>query len=226
LLRADSRQLEATRKTLEAEARRLQVARRLALEKDPAEAQRLDDQIAAVNDQLRWTNDQLTALSVRPTLGGTWISTDSVERAGTWMRRGDSLGIVADLSALDVRASATQHLAAAIIAEASPRVEVRAKGRPTQFTTGRIQMVVPAGSDRMPSPSLGFAAGGGIETRPSQGEAPRSAELTFEVRINLDEPIGLLPGQRVVARLDLPRRSLASQAWRAVTQALQERFRI
>ncbi len=226
LLRAESKDLEQKQTILEAESRRLAIARRLAIEKDPAEAQRLEDQIEAVKDQMRWTNESLAALTVSSSVTGTWISPNSHERVGTWMKRGDAIGVVADLSELDIRASATQQLAAAIISEAGPRAEVRAKSRPSQFATGRIQMVVPAGSDSMPSPALGFGAGGTIETKQTSDNTPRSAELTFEVRITLDDPAGFLPGQRVIARLDLPHKTLAAQAWHAVVQTLQERFRL
>lgn len=226
LVKAQSEDMRSRRVIVDAERVRLATARRLALGQDPAEAQRLEQQIAAVEDQSRWVDENLAALTMAAPLEGTWIAPDLEPRVGGAMRRGEALGVVADLSSLVVRATAEQAEAATLIAAPRHVVELRARGRPGQSATGTIERIFPAGSERLPSPALGFSAGGSVATDPRESRGVKTVQPFFEVRVKIDETAGLLPGQRVVARFRLEDRPLLSQAWRAISRVLQERFRV
>lgn len=209
---AESPSLLAQRRIVAAELSRLSAARRAALGEDPAEVRRIDEQIAAVEDQRRWIEELIAGLSVAATMEGVWIAPAIGRQPGTYMRRGELLGMVADLSGLVVRASADQGAAAAIIAEADPRVELRARSSPGRTIAGTVERILPAGYEaQAPVP---------------RGDSGGPLEPLFEVRIRVDESVALLPGQRVIARFRLPSRPLVAQAWHAAAQVLQRRFRI
>ncbi|MCD6304654.1 MAG: hypothetical protein J7M21_06800, partial [Planctomycetes bacterium] len=115
-------------------------------------------------------------------------------------------------------------------------VELRIKGRPSPLMTGTIVRIIEAGSRRLPSAALGYAAGGSVPTDPKDPNGVRAAERFFEIQIapNPVEDrqsiwygrVPLLAGQRVVIRLAMPPRPLASQWYRSLLQLVQRRFRI
>jgi putative peptide zinc metalloprotease protein len=226
LISAASEDMQSRRLIIMAERVRLAAARRMAMSEDPAEVQRLQDQIAAVEDQSVWVDENLAALTIAPPIDGTWIAPDLASRIGGSMRRGESLGVVADLSTLVVRATADQRSAASLISEARPAVELKARRRPDQIASGTVDRIFPAGAERLPSPALGFAGGGTVATDPKERRGDKAVEPFFEVRIKLEQTAGLLPGQRVIARFRLADRPLLMQAWREISQVLQERFRV
>lgn len=226
LLRAVSQDMQSRRRIVDAERARLAAARRIAMSKDPAEVQRLEDQIRAVEDQSAWVDENLASLTIAPPIAGTWIAPDLAQRIGGSMQRGEALGVVADLTSLVVRATADQRTAAALISEARPDIQLKARRRPDQVATGTVERFFPAGAERLPSPALGFTGGGAVATDPNERGGDKAVEPFFEVRIKLDQTAGLLPGQRVVARFRLADRSLLMLAWREISQILQERFRV
>ena len=226
LTSASNPELDAALRTLIAEQSRLRIERRAALDQDPAQLQRLDESLAAVTDQRRWVEESIAGLDARAPMQGTWIAPALADRLGSFVRRGEPLGVVADLDTLILRATAEQQDAARLIDQAVERVEIRPRGRPADLSTGVLRGVFPAGSQALPSPALGFLAGGSVAQDPTDNTGQRAAAPVFEVRIALDRSQGLLPGQRAVARFQLPSRPLAVQAWNAIRRVMQERFRI
>lgn len=229
LLVAESAQWRARRDELEAESRRVELERRAALRDDFAAAQRLGEQLDAVRDQLRFAEETLDRLTARAPIDGVWIAPGIDRVADGYVRRGDTLGMVAPLDAMVVRAVADQRASGELERAAAPgaHVSVRAKGRPESGGSGHVELAAPAGQSRLPSESLGFGAGGGFETRVEEGGSgvSRTAEPVFEVRIALEPGHDLRAGQRVVARFELPWKPLAAQWWRDARRALQQRFR-
>jgi putative peptide zinc metalloprotease protein len=106
-------------------------------------------------------------------------------------------------------------------------VEIRFAGRPDQQFIGTIRQLLPSGSNTLPSPALGMAAGGSVQTDPRDEAGTQTLEPFFEVRIApLDTPYPLLFRQRVVVRFDFGSSPLAVQGLRALRQLIQQRFRI
>jgi len=138
---------------------------------------------------------------------------------------------VASLDELIIRATAGQDVAARVVDEAMPEVEIRLKGRPDICLTGRIERILPAGREELPSPALGYAAGGSIQTDLEDRRGVRAAERFFEIRVkphlgDLPEGVHLLGGQRVVVRFEADAKPLALQWWRSLLQVVQRRFHI
>jgi putative peptide zinc metalloprotease protein len=141
------------------------------------------------------------------------------------------VGVVASLDELIIRATAGQDVAARVVDEAMPEVEIRLKGRPDICLTGRIERILPAGREELPSPALGDAAGGSIQTDLEDRRGVRAAERFFEIRVkphldDLPEGVHLLGGQRVVVRFEADAKPLALQWWRSLLQVVQRRFHI
>ena len=160
---------------------------------------------------------------------GQWIPPDVERLRGGYVHRGDALGLVAQPGRLLVRATAEQRVAALLVREARPKVEIRVRGQQHSDSalTGRIQEILPAGGQELPSAALGLLGGGSIQTAPDDAKGLKAVERIFEIRVIPDVRPGvrLLSGQRVVVRIDTAPKPLAIQWWRAILQVFQRRQR-
>ncbi|MCD4698983.1 MAG: hypothetical protein K8R91_00205 [Phycisphaerae bacterium] len=228
LLRCENPELQTRHEHLLAERRRLQARLRIARTQEPAAAQILTEQIVALNEQIRRAEGQIAMLSLRADLTGKWISPEIDRIKGGYVRRGDQVGLVADLERVFVRAVADQQAAMMLVSEAYDDVEIRLKGRPDMQVSGRKLQILPAGSKRLPSAALGYAVGGSMQTAPDDPHGTKSSERFFEIHVLPGETddVKLLSGQRVVVRFEMPPKPLLVQWWRSLLQLIQRRFHI
>lgn len=227
LVEADNPHLDAALKALSAERRRTYVRRNWAMrDSDVAALQVFNEQIEALDDQIKRRRDDLDALRVRPPFDGTWISPAIAHMIGVYVRRGDPLGMVADLTDYRIRATADQYAAAILMNDARNTVEIRGRSRPDIQWRGTIDEIYPAGHQQLPSQALGVLAGGNVDVSADDPSGRKSADPFFEIRIDPDGTSPLFTGQRVVVRFDLPAKPLAMQWWRSIAQLIQKRFRV
>ena len=168
-------------------------------------------------------------LIIRSPISGKWIAPDATRMQGAFVQSGTMLGTVADLSQLRIRAVAGQDISA-LLEDAQQNVEFRIKGMPPQQSneyTGTIEKTLPAGSHKLPSAALGYAVGGGVQTDPQKSD--KSIEKMFTMVIapdsNTRDRVELMSGQRVVVRVFLKPKPLASQWYRKIRQLFQNQFR-
>lgn len=227
LLIAHSHELLAFKEQLEAERTGLQARQRLAKTQEVSAFQIITRQIAAKTEQIDKVVKDIAALTVKAPFEGTWIAPDIERTKGVFLRRGDRVGLVASLDSLFIRATAGQEVADRL-GQVPSKVEIRAKGRPDIALEGTIETILPAGSQRLPSAALGFAAGGSMATSPEDQSGTRTAERFFELHIVLDSTsnVPLISGQRVIVRFESPPKPLMLQWWRTLLQVLQRRFSI
>jgi len=228
LVRSVNRILVALQDQYEAERRELVARRGIAMTKEQAAVQIVDEQIQAVDEKLRRVRTQRADLEVHAPVAGTWISPSVDRLKGAYLKRGQALGLVATMDALLVRAVANQNVAGPLMEEARDRVEIRMEGRPDKQVGGRLKQFLPAGQDQLPSPALGFLGGGTVATRRDDETGTRTAERIFEIHVVPDpsDEVRLLAGQRVVIRFETTPKPLMVQAWRSLLQMLQRRFQI
>ncbi len=187
--------------------------------------------VEAARAELRQITQMLSGLTVRASVTGTWVSPSIDEAIGAWVPPNQQLGRAATLDRLRIRCVADQR-AGAPISEESKRidrmeVEIRVKDRPDPLMMGFTESkdVLPAGLYRLPSPALGYGAGGSVRTTPNDPSGTQAAEPYIPIDVWPQSiPEGALqPGQRVVARFAMPGRSLAGQGYRALLQLFQQR---
>jgi len=220
--------LEARRAELAAQREEWEARRGAALREEPAAVQIIDEQIQALAEKIARVDAQRADLAVRAPLAGTWVSPEIDRLRGAYVERGQAIGLVATLDRLKIRAVAEQDVAGRLKDEARPQVTMRVASRPDLQVPGRIETFLPAGRRQLPSPALGFAAGGPIATRPDDESGTETAERVFEIHIRPEAAgeVRLLVGQRVVVRFTTPSKPLLVQGWRALLQTLQRRFQI
>ena len=228
LARSANPALVALRDGLAAQRRELVARRGLAMTKEPAAVQIIEEQIEALDVKIRRIEQQLADLQVRAPLAGTWVAPQIDQAKGAYIKRGQNLGLVAKMDDLIVRAVALHDVGGILALDRSDRVAMRILKRPDQEVGGTIKQFLPTGQKYLPSPALGYAAGGNIATAPDDRSGVQTAERIFEIRIVPDGEgdVRLWTGQRVAVRFDCAPKPYLSQLWRATLQMLQRRFRI
>ena len=220
--------MEAQSKSLAAQMLDLQARKRIAETKDVASVQILTEQIEALTEKIKKIKADISSLNLKPSLSGTWISKEIENAEGLYLRRGEQIGIIADLNDLMIRATAKQETAALLIENAYNEVAIRVKGRPDVLVQGQIEKIYPAGQEILPSQALGYAVGGSMQTTVQDPRGIKTTEKFFEIRIKpaLEKDIKLFSGQRVIVRIRMPSKSLSAQWWRSIRQLFQRRFHI
>jgi putative peptide zinc metalloprotease protein len=228
LVEAQNPALEAEKRSLTAQRRVLEVRRRQAATEEIAAAQILDEQLEALDEKIARVEQELASLHRTAPLAGTWVSPEIEFTKGKFVRRGETLGLVANLDDLLIRATAGQNVAALLIEQAAQKVEIRVVGRPDPTITGTIEKIFPAGQEQLPSQALGYAVGGSMAVDVRDPSGTKTAERFFEIRIRpkLDRPDQWLTGQRVIVRFRLRSKPLAVQVYQYSRQLFQRRFHI
>lgn len=228
LIEASSPELEAKHDALLAEFRQLQIKRQFARTKEAAATQIVEEKIAAFEEKIARIRQDLAALSLTSPISGIWVAPGVDRIIAMHLSQGQRIGVVADLDHLRVRAVASQRVASRLIENAQPTVEMRVKGRPDIKLTGRIETIIPAGQERLPSAALGFAAGGSTRIDLEDHSGMRAAEPFFEILVvpSLAETTTLRPGQIMVLRFGTSSKPLLVQGWRTLLQLFQRRFHV
>ncbi len=233
LLKAENLDLTAQLRLLEAQIEEFHVRSRIALAENRTEQRQwLEKRIEGKRKQAAILAERIARLEATSPVGGKWVSPDAARMTGLYARRGDELGMVADLDNLRIRAVAGQDVSALLVSEmarheASSEVEFRIKGLPPpglfdEELKGSVEEIWPSGSRQLPSKALGYAVGGGVRTDPRH--ADQAAENMFTLMVRPESEVRLLAGQRVVVRLFLRSKPLAVQWFRKLRQLFQGRF--
>ncbi len=226
--------LETTLEQLVAGRLAMEHKRRLAQsENRTADAQVLAEAIAAADEQINHARAQVDALTIRAPLPGEWIAPDIEHMLGTYIRRGDRVGLVASVGEVLVRGIGDQASAGPLHDEIKVRnnqaarsVELRVRGSPDLKFGGTITDILDSGRQELPSAALGYLAGGSVQTTADDTRGTRAAERFFEVRVAPKGAGVLRTGQRVVIRASLPPRPLAVQWWQSIQRLFQRRFQV
>ena len=124
LIRAVNPELEAEKKRAVAERSSLKVQRRIAEMQEIAAAQILDEQLEALSEKIARLEFELASLNLDPPLSGTWIAPDIEYSRGIYLKRGQSIGFVANLDDVIIRAIAGQNVPAMLVKQSLFSVEL------------------------------------------------------------------------------------------------------
>lgn len=225
LLTATNPELQAKHDRLMAQRRRLKLQRQSAQTETAAAVQLIDEKRQAVEEQIKRVERDLAGLAVYSTIPGVWVAPDGQRQRSMRLERGMRIGVVADLNHLRIRAVADQQVASRLIDADSVPVEIRGKQRPGCNLQGRIQKIIPAGQEELPSAALGYAAGGSTRIDQEDASGRLAAEPFFEIIVTptATASVPLKPGQTMVLRFETEAKPLIVQGWRSLRQLFQQR---
>ena len=166
------------------------------------------------------------ALTVRARHAGVWVAPRIRDTLGRRLERGVPLGLVVNPQGFEFVATVAQADADAAFAGQPRRGEVRLKGQAGLVLAVARWHVVPGGQQTLPSPALGWAAGGEVPVSPNEPE--KATEPFFEIHARLapTPQVPLLHGRSGTLRLiwgpepPLPRWS------RRLRQLMQKRYQL
>jgi putative peptide zinc metalloprotease protein len=168
------------------------------------------------------------ALTVRARHDGLWVAPELKEAVGRWLSRGTPLGLLVNPAEFQFTATVKQEEAQALFARKLSGAEIRLHGQVGQVLHTKQWEVLPGGQRTLPSPALGWQAGGEMPVAPDDPKGVKSAEPFFEVRAALPSAEGaaLLHGRSGRIRFDQEWEPLLPRWIRSLRQLLQKRYQL
>ena len=211
---------------LQAAARRTKLDVELfqALLSDPAKAQRLSSERAAIDAQLARLLERQQALTVRALAGGTLSLPREADDTGRHYAQGSVLGQVIDATQPPlVKVALTEAQAARLRDSGLQRAEVRLAMDPQTTLVGHVERTTPQATQQLPSAVLGSAQGGPIATDPQDPQGERTLQPVTVIDVRLDASadtarLSQVLGMRAWVRLDHGSEPLLTQGLRALRQ--------
>jgi len=191
---------------------------------DQVEADIARQQMAAAQAELDRALQEQEALTLRAGRDGTLVLTRAEDLPGRFMRKGELLGYVIDLSSVTARVIVTQ-ADVDLVRRQTESVSARLAENLNE-TPARILREVPQASDHLPSNLLGTAGGGqiAIDPRFQDGTAMQTL-FQFDIELLPEERLATVGG-RVHVRFDHGKEPMARQVYRSIRQLLLRRFRV
>ena len=224
------RSVELELELAQARASKVEVETRLrtALARETADLKPMRSMLeTATNRVAKLLADQM-ALIVRARHDGLWVAPELNDSVGRWLPRGTSLGLLVNPTRFQFTATVKQEEAAALFARKLAGAEVRLYGQVGDVLETHRWTVVPGGQGVLPSPALGWHAGGEMPVTRDDPHGVKSAEPFFEVHAELgaDERIAFLHGRSGKIRFEQEWEPLLPRWIRSLRQLLQKRYQL
>ncbi len=227
LFQMENPELELEIRNLRAELAQVEAMQRQSMSLAPGELAPLEERRRVVEVKLADRQGRLDALQVKAPADGRLILFQEHQFDGRWLPRGTVVGELISGHDWEFLAVVAQEDAGKLFDEGTTGLEIRFNGSSGKvFTPERVRLV-PGQQNFLPSPALGWPAGGSVRVDNSDRGGMRVYEPYFLVVGYLPaEAQGLWHGRTGVARFDVPPEPLLSQWGRRLRQLLQRRFKL
>jgi putative peptide zinc metalloprotease protein len=226
LMRLESPELEIERAALRARETELHARLLHARREDIAGLKPLTSLLQAVTNRINKLNADEADLTIRAQHAGIWIAPGIEDYIGKWLTRGNMLGLLVNPAGFEFSATVLQADVDALFARQIPHAEVRLYGEAGTAIPIAKWKVLAGGRQILPSPALGWAAGGEVPVAVNDSEGRQAAEPFFEVHAEIDPGTvaALLHGRTGKIRFDLEDEPLLPRMIRRLWQLLQKRY--
>lgn len=225
LARLDNPDLADRRAELEALRREVEVRRHTAWSRLPAVMEPLEQQLKSIDAQLRENAERQAELEITARRAGVWSAPGLEWREGSEVPRGALLGRLQGDGNLRFEAVVRGRDVDRFNRSRRREGELRLSGAADRVIPVKLAALRPAESRRLPSPSLGWRAGGEVPTDPADSEGMLALEPFFLLEATL--PAGSAPELYLrtgVLRVALDPQPWGAQGWRRLRQFVQERY--
>jgi len=226
LLQLSSRELELDLADTLGRYAETEARLRQALSRTNADLMPLASRLESITNRLAKLYADQAALTVRARHEGIWVAPRIREFPGRRVERGTPLGMVVDPGSFEFVATVAETDADAAFARRPRKGEVRVRGQAGVVLDVSRWKVIPGGKQTLPSPALGWVAGGEVPVSPT--EPTKAKEPFFEVRAELPsrQGVALLHGRSGKIRFDLAAEPLLPRWLRRLRQLLQKRYQL
>ena len=209
-------QLETRVRALAARVREL---RRRFQALDPLDRVASDGARARLADAealLARTREHAGEVLMRSPTDGRFVVADGRHLEGRYVRQGEVVAYVVDLTTATARVVVGQQ-DAAVLRDKNAKAWVRLDHDLATVLPARVIREVPAATDRLPSPALGTMGGGPFTVDPMDPQGMRALERVFQFDLALPPEAEIqAAGERVYARFDHAPEPIARRGYRAL----------
>jgi len=147
---------------------------------------------------------------------------------GRWLVRGSSLGLLVDPTSFEFAATVSQDDVNNLFDRDFEGAEIRLFGEAERKLTFSDVRVIPADQHVLPSPALGWAAGGEMQTAADDPEGNRTVEPYFKVigKVDGKDAPALLHGRTGKIRFNTGDQALLPRWYRRFRQMIQRRYQL
>jgi len=227
LLRMSNAEMEIDLAQTRARAGEVEARLLKAMKGETADLKPLMETKAAIGARLAKLQDDLAKLTVRARHDGVWIAPGIEDYLGRWLTRGSNLGLLVNPGAFEFVATVMQEDADALFAKQLPGAEVRLKQDSGSALVVKDWRVVPGEQRTLPSPALGWRAGGDVPVETNDERGNKTVEPYFKV-VSALPAIGepLFDGASGKIRFNLQSEPLLPRWLRRLWQLLQKRYQM
>jgi putative peptide zinc metalloprotease protein len=183
---------------------------------DLVKSEKLMEEIDAARHALARAREEQASATIRAPGPGRFVLPEAQDLPGSFVRRGDVLGYVADLASPTVRTVVSQ---ADIerVGDDTRSVSVRLAERMGEAIPAQTTRLVPAASDQLPSMALGAGGGGGVAVDSRDEKGLTATEHFFQIDLALPQgaPIAGIGG-RVFVRFEHGAEPLFQRSYRSL----------
>lgn len=227
LLRMTNLELELELTNLQAELAEIEAMMRQSLSYEPAELAPLAERRRVVEAKLANRMERRAALDFSVPMDGRLVMFGEHQLDGRWLSRGTVVGELIRGGKWEFMAVVSQEDAGRLFEDGATDFTIRFRGSaPVEFTPESVRLV-PGQQDFLPSPALGWPAGGPVRVELDDPNGMRVYEPYFLVVGRLPAEVdGLWHGRTGVARFEAPAMPLLMQWTMSLRQLLQRRFKL
>ena len=228
LVRLESKELELAIAQARAQQVEIETRLRAVVSKDASGIKPLRELLDSVTNRVAKLVADRNSLTVRARHDGLWIAPELKDARTRWLARGTPMGLLVNSATFQFTATVRQEEAQALFNQKLTGAEIRLHGQAGRTLATKQWEVIPGGQRTLPSPALGWQAGGEMPVAADDKQGVRSAEPFFEVRAALppSEEIALLHGRSGKIRFDQPWEPLLPRWIRSLRQMLQKRYQL
>jgi putative peptide zinc metalloprotease protein len=225
LVRLKSQELEIDARLMHAQRRQAVVLWRQALQSGARELETIRRHLEAVEQRMQNLRERQESLTVRADRAGRWVAPQLKDQLGAWVGRGRPLGEIVNDDKFDFTITVSQEDASSLFSEQIRGAEIRIRGEADGVVRTDDWRVIPVQRQNLPSPALGYQAGGSVAVDMTDKSGTRAAEPFFEVRASLPsgQATTFLHGRSGKIRFKLRSEPLLSQWMRRLRQLIQKR---
>ena len=231
LLAMENRELEL--ELANSIARSKEVGARLtkATKEESADLKPLIRLQASIEARIQKLTNDTNNLVVRARHNGIWVAPGIEDYIGRWIPRGTNLGLLVNPADFEFTATVLQVDVDALFAKKLRGAEVRLFGQADSSLPVQDWRVIPGEQKLLPSPVLGWHAGGDVpvETETTEKEnGSKAAEPFFEVisKLPASDEVLLRDGRSGKIRFNLQPEPLLPRWIRRLRQLLQQRYEV
>lgn len=227
VLQLSNPELPLMRRQLEAEREQLAAVERLQMAREGLGREVLRERRKANTMRIQELEEQEAAMEVKVPKDGRLSLLQPKEHFQRWIQRGEIVGESIPEGDWRFFAVVSQQNVNLLFDQEMKNVSLRFPGNAGQLVEPEGVRIVPGRQEFLPSPALGWKAGGPVRVREDDPDGVRAAEPFFLVMLDLEGSGPPLHHGRVgFARFRVEDEPYALQWYRKLRQVIQQRFQL